>query len=92
MMGGSNSSIFPGVAMTLAVLGFNLVGDSVRDILDPRLRGSTWSRAAVASLKIRFQIATLYARRTERVSFAGKSADLGVACGEHDATFEWTIE
>jgi ABC-type dipeptide/oligopeptide/nickel transport system permease subunit len=41
MMGGSNSSIFPGVAMTLAVLGFNLVGDSVRDILDPRLRGST---------------------------------------------------
>ena len=34
-------SIFPGLAMTLAVLGFNLVGDSVRDILDPRLRGLT---------------------------------------------------
>ncbi len=34
-------SIFPGVAMTIAVLGFNLVGDSVRDIFDPRLRGST---------------------------------------------------
>lgn len=34
-------SIFPGVAMTVAVLGFNLVGDSVRDILDPRMRGST---------------------------------------------------
>lgn len=34
-------SIFPGVAMTIAVLGFNLVGDSIRDILDPRLRGST---------------------------------------------------
>ena len=33
-------SIFPGVAMTLAVLGFNLVGDSFRDIFDPRLRGS----------------------------------------------------
>ena len=32
-------SIFPGLAMTLAVLGFNVVGDSVRDILDPRLRG-----------------------------------------------------
>ncbi len=38
-MGGSNSRIFPGLAMTLAVLSFNLVGDSVRDILDPRLRG-----------------------------------------------------
>ena len=33
-------SIFPGVAMTLAVLGFNLLGDSLRDIFDPRLRGS----------------------------------------------------
>ena len=33
-------SIFPGVAMTIAVLGFNLVGDSVRDIFDPRLRGA----------------------------------------------------
>ena len=33
-------SIFPGVAITLAVLGFNLLGDSLRDIFDPRLRGS----------------------------------------------------
>lgn len=33
-------SIFPGVAMTIAVLGFNLLGDSLRDIFDPRLRGS----------------------------------------------------
>lgn len=27
---------FPGVALTLAVLGFNLVGDGLRDALDPR--------------------------------------------------------
>ena len=33
-------SIFPGVAITLAVLGFNLLGDSLRDIFDPRLRGA----------------------------------------------------
>ena len=33
-------SIFPGLAITLAVLGFNLLGDSLRDIFDPRLRGS----------------------------------------------------
>lgn len=31
-------SIFPGVALTLAVLGFNLAGDALRDLLDPRLR------------------------------------------------------
>jgi peptide/nickel transport system permease protein len=30
--------IFPGVAIMLAVLGFNLVGDGLRDALDPRLR------------------------------------------------------
>ena len=92
MMGGSNSSIFPGVAMTLAVVGFNLVGDPVRDILDPRVRASTWSRASAAALKIRFQLAILCALRTERVSFVGESADRGAACGEHDATFERTIE
>ena len=31
-------AIFPGVAISLAVFGFNLFGDSVRDVLDPRLR------------------------------------------------------
>jgi peptide/nickel transport system permease protein len=31
-------AIFPGVAISLAVLGFNLFGDTVRDTLDPRLR------------------------------------------------------
>ena len=30
--------IFPGVAITLAVLAYNLVGDAVRDEWDPRLR------------------------------------------------------
>lgn len=29
---------FPGVALALFVLGFNLMGDGLRDILDPRLR------------------------------------------------------
>jgi peptide/nickel transport system permease protein len=32
--------IFPGAAIFLFVLGWNLLGDAVRDILDPRLRGS----------------------------------------------------
>jgi peptide/nickel transport system permease protein len=31
-------SIFPGAAITAAVLGFSLLGDSLRDELDPRLR------------------------------------------------------
>jgi peptide/nickel transport system permease protein len=31
-------AIYPGLAITLAVFGFNLFGDSVRDALDPKLR------------------------------------------------------
>lgn len=32
--------IFPGLALSLAVFSFNLLGDGLRDLLDPRLRGS----------------------------------------------------
>ena len=31
---------FPGLALMLTVLGFNLLGDGLRDWIDPRLRGS----------------------------------------------------
>jgi peptide/nickel transport system permease protein len=31
--------LFPGLAIMLAVLSFNLIGDALRDILDPRMRG-----------------------------------------------------
>ncbi|HEX7022075.1 MAG TPA: ABC transporter permease [Trueperaceae bacterium] len=30
---------FPGLAIVLGVLGFNLLGDGLRDVLDPRMRG-----------------------------------------------------
>jgi peptide/nickel transport system permease protein len=33
-------ALAPGGAISLALLGFNLLGDAVRDVLDPRLRGS----------------------------------------------------
>jgi peptide/nickel transport system permease protein len=32
------AALFPGLAIALAVLGFNLLGDGLRDALDPRLR------------------------------------------------------
>ncbi|HKI59208.1 MAG TPA: ABC transporter permease subunit [Trueperaceae bacterium] len=31
-------AIVPGVAISIAVLGFNLLGDGLRDVLDPRIR------------------------------------------------------
>ena len=33
-------AIVPGLAISLAVFAFNLFGDALRDVLDPRLRGS----------------------------------------------------
>jgi peptide/nickel transport system permease protein len=33
-------AIFPGVALSLTVFSLNMFGDAVRDVLDPRLRGS----------------------------------------------------
>ncbi len=32
-------AIYPGVAIAMTVLGLNLLGDGLRDVLDPRLRG-----------------------------------------------------
>jgi peptide/nickel transport system permease protein len=33
-------SVWPGLAITLTVFCFNMLGDGLRDVLDPRLRGS----------------------------------------------------
>jgi peptide/nickel transport system permease protein len=32
-------ALFPGIAISLGVFGFNLFGDSLRDALDPKLKG-----------------------------------------------------
>lgn len=32
-------ALWPGLAISLAVFGFNMMGDALRDLLDPRLRG-----------------------------------------------------
>jgi peptide/nickel transport system permease protein len=34
-------ALWPSVAISLAVFGFNMLGDALRDVLDPRLRGVT---------------------------------------------------
>jgi len=33
-------SVYPGCAILITVLGYNLLGEGMRDVLDPRLRGS----------------------------------------------------
>jgi peptide/nickel transport system permease protein len=32
------AGIFPGLAIALAVIGFNLFGDGLRDLLDPKMK------------------------------------------------------
>jgi hypothetical protein len=34
------AGVFPGLAITVTVLAFNLFGDGIRDTLDPHLKGS----------------------------------------------------
>jgi peptide/nickel transport system permease protein len=41
-------AFFPGLALSLVVLGFNMLGDAFRDITDPRLRGSMGAGGAGA--------------------------------------------
>jgi peptide/nickel transport system permease protein len=37
-------AFWPGLAIALAVYGFNMLGDALRDVLDPRLRGAAVRR------------------------------------------------
>jgi len=43
-------SVFPGLAIMITVLGFNFLGDGLRDVLDPRLGGNV-AEAIVAKPK-----------------------------------------
>lgn len=37
-------ALWPGLAISMAVFGFNMLGDALRDVLDPRLRGAAGAR------------------------------------------------
>ncbi|MBI4278144.1 MAG: ABC transporter permease [Armatimonadetes bacterium] len=39
LRGAPHLATFPGLAVMMVVLGFNMLGDGLRDVLDPRLRG-----------------------------------------------------
>lgn len=41
MFSAPGQALWPGLAIATAVLGFNLLGDGLRDLLDPRLREAT---------------------------------------------------
>jgi len=34
-------AIFPGITISVVVFGLNMLGDAMRDLLDPKLRGGT---------------------------------------------------
>jgi peptide/nickel transport system permease protein len=38
--------VFPGLAISIFVLGFNLLGDGLRDLLDPKLRSLMYGETA----------------------------------------------
>ncbi|MBN1643300.1 MAG: ABC transporter permease, partial [Dehalococcoidales bacterium] len=50
-------SVWPGVALGIAVYGINMLGDALRDLLDPRLRGglSRYGRGKIKRAKEKTQ-------------------------------------
>lgn len=49
--------LWPGVALSLVVYGINMLGDAIRDLVDPRLRGGLgrYGRAMDKAMKARMQ-------------------------------------
>ena len=45
---GALAGAFPGAAIMLTILGLNLFGDGVRDLLDPKIRGLHTERQRAA--------------------------------------------
>jgi len=46
-------AVWPGVALSLVVFGANVLGDAVRDIIDPRLRGGVGSYSMASATRNR---------------------------------------
>lgn len=66
---------FPGLAILVAVLGFNLLGDGLQDILDPRRRGGA-DMAGEPLLSIRNLQTYFYTRQGTLKVLDGLSLDL----------------
>ena len=73
-------SVFPGVAITLTVLGCNLLGDALHDVLDPRLhrRGGAMStprcsKCAICASSSRRRSAPV--RAVDGVSFSDRAGE-----------------
>ena len=60
----------PGVALMLTVLGLNLLGDGLRDVLDPRLRIQPLSLLSVEGLTVAFATGRGPVNALESVSLA----------------------
>ena len=60
-------AIWPGVALSVVVYGVNMLGDAVRDILDPRLRGGS-GRYGVRSRKVQQRSTKTEKARTPAVA------------------------
>ena len=67
-------AIIPGILILILVIGINLLGDGLRDILDPRLKSGALSRPVAATAA-----ADPYTRRKAAERFPGPHLQDGVA-------------
>ncbi|MDP2919243.1 MAG: ABC transporter permease [Dehalococcoidia bacterium] len=56
-------AIFPGIALSIVVYGINMLGDALRDLLDPRLRGGLGRYAGVGKKAARVHAKAIGGRK-----------------------------
>ena len=86
--------LFPGLAITLTVLAFNLLGDGIRDMLDPRLRGAVGDSCRLREIPQRefpmgLTISAEYAIYPCGDPDPGSSAKLGRSAGVTGDAARW---
>ena len=53
MIKAPHMALWPGLALALAVWGINMLGDAIRDLQDPRLRGGIGRYTAIKSKRLK---------------------------------------
>ena len=75
-------SLFPGVAIMVTVLIFNVVGDGLRDLLDPRMRGPMTDLLEIRNLAVHFETDAGDIKAVDDINFTIRRGEVVGLVGE----------